>query len=378
VQSGDLLSNEFVVNDRIRVGIIGVGWGSVVQVPAFRAVPEYEVVALCSRRPERVAEAGEQLGIADRSTDWRSFVARDDLDLIYVWTPVDHHLEQTVAALEAGKHVLCEKPVAVNEADARTMRDAAEVSGRAHAVCFENRFNPMRLAIWDLVREGFLGDPYYARFASTGDYWHPSRGLQSEWMYRVDEGGGYLMGLGSHDIDFLHCLFGASAAVCADVRTTVPRRTRLDGSVLEVDADDTSVVVLRMANGLLATVATSAVGLGSNTRELELLGGDGAISIVGSGQDTTVRAVHVDREGEFEVALSTRMPRSGAELPKRRAASAIRSLALMLEDWLPAFAGEPAPGVPTLRDGWLVQAVVDASRRSAAGEGWVDLTGDGP
>jgi predicted dehydrogenase len=128
----------------------------------------------------------------------------------------------------------------------------------------------------------------------------------------------------------------------------------------------------------LATVATSAVGLGSNRRELEWLGGDGAISIVAGGEDTTVRAVHVDREGEFEVAQSTRMPRSGAELPKRRAASAIRSLALMLEDWLPAFDGEPAPGVPTLSDGWLVQAVVDASRRSAAGEGWVDLTGDEP
>jgi predicted dehydrogenase len=365
----------------VRVGIIGVGWGSVVQVPAFRAVPQYEVVALCSRRPERVEEAGERLGIDDRSTDWRSFVARDDLDLISVCTPVDLHVEQTVTALEAGKHVLCEKPVAVTEADARVMRDAAEASGRAHAVCFENRFDPMRLAIWDLVREGFLGDPYYARIASTGDYWHPSRGLQSEWMYRVDEGGGYLLGMASHDIDFLHCLFGAPSSLCADVRTTVPRRTRPDGSVLEVDADDTSVLILRMANGLLATLATSVVGLGSNRRELELLGGDGSItiegSIMGGEHDSTVRAVHVDGEGEVAVAASTRMPRSGVELPKRRAAGAIRSLALMLEDWLPAFDGEPTPGVPTLRDGWLVQAVVDAARRSAAGDGWVDIGAEG-
>jgi predicted dehydrogenase len=98
---------------------------------------------------------------------------------------------------------------------------------------------------------------------------------------------------------------------------------------------------------------------------------------MGGEQDTTVRAVHIDREGEFEVAASTRMPRSGAELPKRRAAGAIRSLALMLEDWLPAFDGEPAAGVPTLRDGWLVQAVVDAARRSAAGDGWVDIGAEG-
>jgi predicted dehydrogenase len=363
--------------DRIRVGIIGVGWGSVVQVPAFRAVPEYEVVALCSRRPESVEQAGEQLGIADRSTDWRAFVARDDLDLISVCTPVDLHAEQTIAALEAGKHVLCEKPLAVSEPDARRMRDAAEASGRAHAVCFENRYDAVRLPVWELVREGFLGDPYLARATAIADYWHPSRGLQSEWMYRIDAGGGYLMGMASHDIDFLCCLFGEPEAVCADVRTTVAQRTRPDGSVLEVDADDTSVVLLRMHNGMLATIATSAVGLGRNHRELELLGSTGAISVDGAVQgperETVVRAVHVANNEETVVEASARMPRSGAELPKRRAAGAIRSLALMLEDWRPAFAGSPAPGVPTLRDGWLVQHVVDAARRSSAGAGWVSL-----
>jgi predicted dehydrogenase len=114
---------------------------------------------------------------------------------------------------------------------------------------------------------------------------------------------------------------------------------------------------------------------------LELLGSDGAISvggtIMGAEAATSVRAFRVDREEEIAVPASSRMPRSGVELPKRRAAGAIRSLALMLEDWLPAFRGEPAPGVPTLRDGWLAQLVVDAARRSAAGEGWVELADDG-
>ena len=103
----------------IRVGIIGVGWGSIVQTPAFRAVPEFEVAALCSRQPERVEAAAAQLGIDSTSTDWREFVARDDLDLISVCTPVKLHAEQTIAAVEAGKHVLCEKPVAVDANDAQ-------------------------------------------------------------------------------------------------------------------------------------------------------------------------------------------------------------------------------------------------------------------
>src|SRR5262249_14618906 len=154
---------------------------------AFRAVPEYELVALCSRRPERVAEAAAQLGIAETSTDWREFVRRDDLDLISVCTPVDLHAEQTIAAVEAGKHVLCEKPVAIDAAEARRMLDAADAASVAHAVCFETRLDRVRSVIRAEVAAGALGTPYFARAHSSVDYWHPSRGIQSEWMYKVKE-----------------------------------------------------------------------------------------------------------------------------------------------------------------------------------------------
>src|ERR1700683_125166 len=101
------------MTDQLRVGIIGVGWGSLVQVPAFRAAGGYEVAALCSRRAERAAEAGARLGIEDASTDWEQFVRRPDLDIISVCTPTDLHREQVLGAIGAGKHVLCEKPVAL-------------------------------------------------------------------------------------------------------------------------------------------------------------------------------------------------------------------------------------------------------------------------
>jgi predicted dehydrogenase len=359
----------------IRVGLIGVGWGSVVQTPAFRLVPEYEVAAICSRRPERVAKAGEALGIDDTSTDWEAFVQRDDLDVISVCTPVDLHAEQAIAAIEAGKHVLVEKPLALTADDAKPIVDAAEKAGVAHAVCFEGRYEADRYQVRQMVEDGFLGQAYVAQTHTVADYWHPSRGLQSEWMYRVDEGGGYLMGLSSHDIDFLSHLFGPVEAVCADVRTSVPRRSRPDGTELEVDADDTSVVLLRMQPGTLATISTSTVGLLHNRRELDLLGSEGTIVVDGiiQGGEPVVRAAAAGDEALRQVPLSDRMPRSGRELPKRRAAGAIRSLALLLEDWLPAFEGKPTPGVPNLADGWRVQQIIDAARRSSAGQGWVSL-----
>ena len=138
----------------IRVGLIGVGWGSIVQVPAFRVVPGFEVVALCSRRADSVAAAGARLDLDDVSTDWEAFVRRDDLDLISVATPVDLHLPQVLAAIAAGKHVLVEKPVGLTAAETAAMVAAAEAAGVQHAVCFENRWAPTQLRIAELARVG--------------------------------------------------------------------------------------------------------------------------------------------------------------------------------------------------------------------------------
>jgi len=113
----------------IRVGVVGVGWGTVVHAPAFRLVDGYELVAICARRPETLAKAQEKLGITDGSTDWRSFVQRDDLDLISIATPVKLHQEVTLAAIAAGKHVLCEKPTALTPGAALAMAEAAERAG---------------------------------------------------------------------------------------------------------------------------------------------------------------------------------------------------------------------------------------------------------
>jgi len=361
--------------ERIRVGIIGVGWGTVVQAPAFRMVPPFEVVALCSRRAERVEAAGESLGIADVSTDWEAFVQRADLDLISVCTPVDLHARQTLAAIAAGKHVLVEKPVGIDTGQTGEMLAAAEAAGVQHAVCFESRWEPARLAVWERVHAGDLGDPYLATARSAGDFWHPTRGIQSEWMYRRDEGGGYLMGMAAHDIDYVCALFGDPVAVCADVRTNVSERTRPDGSTLHVDADDTAALLLRMENGMLAVITTTAVALHENSRAFECFGSRGSLTMVGAllgTEQPEIRRGSVEHAAGEVVAPSDRMPASGAALPERRAAGAIRALALMLEDWVSAFAEQPSP-VPTLRDGHRVQRIIDAARRSSTGDGWVTL-----
>jgi predicted dehydrogenase len=376
------------MTDQLRVGIIGVGWGSMVQVPAFRAAGGYEVAALCSRRAERVTEAGARLGVQDVSTDWEQFVRRPDLDIISVCTPTDLHREQVLGAIRAGKHVLCEKPVALDTAQAAEMADAADAAGVATAVCFENRWGREKLAVWRQVSEGLLGSPYFARVAIAADYFHPVRPLMSEWMYRLADGGGYLLGMASHDIDYLYCLFGVPAAVCADVRATIPVRTRADGSDFAADADDTASLLLRWGAGVSASISLTTVGLHSGSRyRFEAFGSGGTAEIDGTVFGGTVRAGRAGEEGLRELSLSDAAVSDPAAIPSTgRRSAPIRALALMLEQWLPRVRGDaetgaaaaddgpgPTPGVPTLRDGLVVQRVIDAARRSSDGAGWVSL-----
>ena len=372
------------MTDQLRVGVIGVGWGSMVQVPAFRAAGGYEVAALCSRRAERAAEAGGRLGIEDVSTDWEQFVRRPDLDIISVCTPTDLHREQVLGAIGAGKHVLCEKPVALDPGQAAEMADAADAAGVATAVCFENRWGREKLAVWRQIGDGLLGSPYFARVAIAADYFHPSRPLMSEWMYRLADGGGYLLGMASHDIDYLYCLFGVPEAVCADVRATIPRRTRDDGSEFAADADDTASLLLRWSSGVGASISLTTVGLHTGSRyRFEAFGSGGTAEIDGTVFGGTVRAGRTGEEGLRELALSDAAVSDPSAIPATgRRSAPIRALALMLEQWLPAVRGSAGatdgggvlgPSVPTLRDGLAVQRVIDAARLSSDGAGWVSL-----
>ena len=264
--------------DPLRVGLIGVGWGALVHAPAFSAVDGYELVALCSSRPESVSAAGERLGVSDTSTDWASFVRRDDLDLISVSAPVPHHHEMFLAALDADKHVLCEKPLAMSGAEGRDMTLAAEASNRATLVCFENRLSPEHIAITELVAAGTIGKLSFVQATITAGYWHPTHRAQSPWMYRREQGGGYLFGQMSHEIDFIQATFGPAVAVCADVRHSIDHIDTPEGEI-EVTADDTSAVLMRLESGALAVLTNSSSGLGAGTNLWEAHGSGGTIAV---------------------------------------------------------------------------------------------------
>ncbi|BBZ59260.1 Gfo/Idh/MocA family protein [Mycolicibacterium monacense] len=353
----------------LRVGIIGVGWGAHVQVPGFRAAQGFEPVALCARTPERLERVAGRLGIDETSTDWQSFVTRDDLDVISVATPTVLHRDMTLAALDAGKAVLCEKPLAGDLDAARDMVRAADKSSRPTACCFENRWNPDWLAVADKLRSGFLGSPYLARVSRSASYWHPSRQPQARWMYDRDQGGGYLAGMLVHDLDFLCSVLGRPESVCAEVRTSDPVRELPDGETLHITADDTAALLMRMESGVTAILSISVMGAHADHYRLELFGSDGTITGDGALRSAEYLAGAAADDGMSPLPVNEREPAHPEYLPKGLAGHASRAMALMLEDWLPAFEGAPSTAA-TFDDGLLSLAVIDAARRSAEGGGW--------
>ena len=360
----------------LRVGIVGVGWGTVVHLPAYQAANGFEVKGLCARTKSKLEPAAAANNVAIVSTDWEEFVRRDDFDVISVAAPVALHHPITLAALAAGKHVMCEKPLALTAQQCAEMVDAAAKSGRSTATTFELRWLPDRGRVRQLVRDGVVGKPFFVRLSQTAAYWHPTRKLQELWMYDLAEGGGYLNGLLAHDIDFVCSLFGRPVSVCAEVRTSVPQRALPDGTTLDVTADDTSALLLRLESGALAVISAAVVGLHTNPgAQLDIFGENGTIiGALGTRTDSSLVAGSVGDAGLADAGYDTRVPTHDDAIPPRGAAGLTRAMALMLEDWLPQINGGVATNpVPSFEDGWNVQRTIEAARLSAAGAGWVTL-----
>ena len=140
----------------IRIGVVGVGFGSTVHIPAFQS-EGLEVVAVCARRQERADEAAARFGIPTTFTDWEDLVAFDGIDAVSIATPVGLHRPVVLGALAAGKHVICEKPFAIDAAEAEEMWKAAQAAELTAMIAHESRFASAHRRKGELLDEGYVG-----------------------------------------------------------------------------------------------------------------------------------------------------------------------------------------------------------------------------
>src|SRR4051812_37188821 len=200
-----------MAHNEISIGIIGSGFARTTQIPGFLNCRNARVVAIASARREHAEEVAREFGIAHVEPDWRSLVARDDLDLISIVTPVLTHCEMTLAALDHGKAVLCEKPMAMNAEEARRMTDRARDTGLLGLIDHELRFLPGRLKLHQLLRDGAVGKVKHVKLTFRADS-RADVDRPWNWWSDVKQGGGTLGAIGSHVVDGFRWLLGAEVA----------------------------------------------------------------------------------------------------------------------------------------------------------------------
>lgn len=185
----------------IKVGIIGCGGiANGKHFPALKATEGVKMVAFCDIIIERAEKAAKEYGTADAKVyeDYRELLKDDSIEAVHVLTPNLYHSEITVAALEAGKHVLCEKPMAINAAEAKKMLDARDKSGKILSIGYQNRRRPENMCLKEACERGDLGDIYFAKAIALRRRAVPTWGVFIE---EELQGGGPLIDIGTHALD---------------------------------------------------------------------------------------------------------------------------------------------------------------------------------
>jgi predicted dehydrogenase len=273
----------------VGIGIIGTGFARTTQIPGFRACEGARVVAIASGRRENAERVAGEFGIPFAAGDWRELVAREDVDLVSIVTPPLTHAEMTLAALAAGKAVLCEKPLAMNASETDAMRKQARGSGLLALVDHELRFLPARLRMREMIAGGEIGRVQHAKFLYRADA-RANVSRAWDWWSDRTSGGGVLGAIGSHAVDTLQwVLSGARVSqVSASLATHFAERPDPSGGerMKEVTSDDEALMILRFAGGVVSERATglvsmSVVEMGRSEHVLEVFGSEGALRASG-------------------------------------------------------------------------------------------------
>ena len=272
----------------MRVGIIGAG--AISQrghIPGYRATPDVEVVALCDINEQRVRQVAEEMEIPRTYTDYEQMLAAEDLDLVSVCSPNTYHATMAIAALEAGAHVLCEKPMALAFDDAQAMVETARRAGRSLTIGHHMRHQPMMMAAKESIAKGELGRIYYAKASYLRRSGIPGYG---SWFTNKDlAGGGAMMDIGCHILDLALWMLGhpQPLTVSASVYSNFgPRAKGLGGwgadhlgAGARFDVDDLASAYVRFAGGVTLLVEASWAGHGSGGQRLQLFGTEGGLEV---------------------------------------------------------------------------------------------------
>lgn len=380
----------------IRAAVVGTGFGTRIHVPGLRRAGA-NVVAISSRRRENATAAAGQLEIPAAYDDVARMLDEVKPDLVCIATPPAAHMGAVLAAAERGVHVICEKPLAYDAAQAWQMVALAERAGIVHATDFQFRYWPARAAFRALVQSGVLGELRLLRYVWTAPMRMGPADPPFNWFAQQEQGGGVLYNIGSHFFDFVRWCFGETRSATGALATFVAERTLPDGSGAtgRVTSDDVAAAELRLASGALVSAQFGFVTAGRRI-SIEAYGSEGTLILeddirlsVASGTDGALEPVSVPPADPPEpkplapfVLLAkdaiTRIARLRGEKSAGNGQSVVRRSAVGSgtsdsgADDSGAGIGE-ADDLPSFVDGARTQEIIDAVRLGARDGRWRDV-----
>lgn len=346
----------------IHVLLLGTGFGATVHAPGFASNPAFRLVGVASGHAENARRVAEQFGIPHASDDWKRTIETIEADLVSIATPADLHYPMARAALERGRHVLCEKPFALNQAQAKDLAALARAKGVVNVVNHEFRHYPARAALARWIEEGRLGRVEHLVIRDRIPGWARAPSRRMTWLTEKQRGGGYLGALGSHHVDQMLLWGGPIRRVFCTLRTIAANAPDASAAHKAITSDDCFTLLLEFRSG-----ATGLVDLfgGSRVRNegFEAYGSDDAFVI----RD----GYHIGRAKEDGSIHAVPIP-ADLKIEPTPDVSLLAPFGVKVE-MLRAAIQEGKPASPDFAWGVEVQKVLDAARLSDQSGEWVAI-----
>jgi len=368
------------MQQRVRVGVLGAGaWARHAHLPGYRRDPRCEVVAIADPQIDLARDTAREFGIPTATTEPHDLFGRDDIQAIDVCTPSATHFELAWAALEAGKHVLCEKPVAYDFRDTLRARDLARSRGLKTKVGLTFRYSPAMRYMRELVADGFVGTPFvFNGFEQNSQWLDPATPLRQvdpaadASVLRVSS----LEGYGAPIIDLAHLMVGSDLAqVVGTMRNFIPERmVRATGRLMRMNIDDGDIFLGEFTNGALCSIQTSFVTVGNYPGiEARIYGSKGAVIcrlVEEAGICETLKAATPDQVEFRDLAVPDRFYPAGGS-----ARESWRTLfyANLISSFIGEIRGDVEGNEGNFADGAWIQEVINAVEHSFRERRWVSL-----
>lgn len=361
-----------MASNQIGVAVVGTGFGQKIHIPGFKHHHRTEVVAVYNRDPDKAKRIADENQIEYAYSDLNQLLASPEVAAVSISTPPFLHYEMAKQVLEADKHLLLEKPMAMNANQVKELYHLAQKKGLVAIADFEFRYVPTWMSLADYLKNDYVGKKRLIKI----DWLVTSRAnpeREWNWYSRRDAGGGALGAVASHAFDYIHWLFGSVSRLCGYLNCAIPKRPdpQDGGKMKPVDADDTCMIMLELADGTPVQLSISSVTYSGRGHWVEIYGEKGTLVLGSSNLNDYVRGFELSAAPAGKPLQKVKIPQE-YEFPRVFNDGRLAPFIRVVDRFVSSIdAGRSF--VPSLKEGVYSQLLMDLTHQSHEQKCWVNV-----